>query len=779
MTLTPPALSVPFVRELSPGMGQAVAERTILRKKPDGTRETWSDVAYRVALGNSLLCANTEEQAQEFFMLERHLAKATILMSGRHLQHGDADQPTRPGEVFTNCSTAATSFLTFYLLLNGSGVGRSYDDDMMLVNWDNAPVVRCVLSEQHADFDYTSHESKRDALHKWGTGESVVWHEVDDSREGWAKALELWETMAFEKVHKDKLLVLDFSPVRKKGSPIGGMQNRPASGPVPLMGAFAKAATIRNAGMKPWKQAMYVDHYFAECVLVGGARRAARIATKHWLDSSILDFIQVKRPIEFIGKTVTEVAEQRALGRFEPFLWSSNNSVVVDDEFWAALDNDSHANAAKAHSVFDMITACAYGDGTGEPGIINGHKLQQNDEGWGNLSRGDFVGSDRYQVDDETQLYLSRLAKKAKKKKLHTIVNPCSEISLNLLGAYCTIADAVPFHADTIEEAIEGMCAAARALVRVNTMDFLFSKEVKRTNRIGVGLTGIHEFAWKFFGVGFRDLIKPDFDALDHGARSVDSTLPAPAGARAAAFWRTLARMSNAVREDVRAYCKRLDVSYPHTVTTAKPAGTTSKLFLLTEGVHLPSHREFLRNVQFRSDDPLVQTYRDAGYPVRDLKTYGGTSIVGFPTAPTITTIGMSDALVTAPEATPEEQFEWLRLLELHWINGGDPNATDGNQVSYTLKYSPASVTFEDFKAMMRTNMQTVRCCSVLPIEDTSIYEYSPEQGVTKGEYDAILRGINSTHSEDVALEHVQCSAGGCPIDFTEGDKEEEEEVAL
>jgi DNA polymerase III alpha subunit len=89
----------------------------------------------------------------------------------------------------------------------------------------------------------------------------------------------------------------------------------------------------------------------------------------------------------------------------------------------------------------------------------------------------------------------------------------------------------------------------------------------------------------------------------------------------------------------------------PHTVTTQKPAGTTSKLFNLTEGAHLPAMREYLRWVQFRFDDPLVAQYAALGYPViYDLKTYKGTTIVGFPTIPEICTLGMGDALVTAPE---------------------------------------------------------------------------------------------------------------------------------
>jgi hypothetical protein len=312
-----------------------------------------------------------------------------------------------------------------------------------------------------------------------------IWHEVGDSREGWAKALELWEVMTFEKVHREKLLVLDFSKVRCKGSPIAGMQNRPASGPVPLMGAFAKAATLKGAGMPRWKQAMYVDHYFAECVLVGGARRAARMATKHWSDPSVLEFIQIKRPIEFVGLDVAQVAELRKKGRPNAFLWSSNNSVTVDAEFWLHLDvPDSSERSRHAWNVFNLICDCAYGDGTGEPGIINSHKLQQNDAGWTDLNRGDYVGSAKYQIEDDTQILLSKLAKRAKKKRYHTIVNPCGEVALNLLGGYCVIADGVPFHADSLDEAEDALRASTRALIRTNTMDCLYAKEVARTIRL-------------------------------------------------------------------------------------------------------------------------------------------------------------------------------------------------------------------------------------------------------------------------------------------------------
>lgn len=760
-------------RSLHPGMGQAVAERTILRKKDDGSWEDWGDVADRVALGNSLLCPDTKDQKPEYKLLRKHIAKASLLMSGRHLQHGDGHQPKRNMEVFTNCATAASSFVLFYLLLNGSGVGRCYDDDMMLVNWDNAPNVRCVIDEDHPDFDWSAHESSRDAVHKYGDGRDTLWYKVPDDREGWAKALEIWENAAFEKIHRDKILVLDFSDVREKGQPIGGMQSRPASGPVPLMNAFQKAATLKGAGLSPWRQALYVDHYFAECVLVGGARRAARMSTKYWKDDHIFGFITVKRPIEFSDKKFDEIMQIRdeaaEHGILPPqgFLWSSNNSVAVDEEFWDLVNlKRGHPNfmkplAQQARKVLKMVTEAAYADGTGEPGLINVDKLVQKDDGWDDLNRGDFIGSAKYQIEDDTQILISRLAKNAKRKKFHTITNPCGEIALNILGGYCVIADVVPYHADTLDEAEEAFRVATRALMRVNLMDSLYSQEVKRTNRIGVGMTGVHEFAWKFFKLGFRDLVDEE---------------------KSQEFWLTLNRFNRAVYEEARDYAAELGLKTPHTMTTIKPAGTTSKLFGLTEGWHLPALAWYMRWVQFRNDDPLVETYKNAGYPIRELKQYEGTIIVGFPTEPTIANLGLGDKFVTAGEATPEEQYKWLMLGEKYWINGvtvdGHERKADyGNQISYTLKYKPTEVDFKHFKDMLVKYQSQIRACSVMPQIDAAAFEYQPEESINKAQYEEMMRAVGRVMSEDIGKEHVDCDSGACPVDFSVGNKVELEGV--
>ena len=742
--------------EFYPGIGQAVAERTILRKKQDGSWETWQDVAHRVSLGNSLLCKNPTEQKEEYAALYKHMSKGNIVLSGRHLQHGDETQPERNIELFSNCSTACSSFMLFLLLMNGSGVGRCYDDDMMLVDWDNAPNIRCVLDDSHPDFDYSAHESVRDAKHKYGSGKDILWHSVEDSREGWAKALEIWENAAFEKIHKDKLFILDFSKVRAKGTFIGGMQNRPASGPVPLMNAFYKASTLKGGTLPKWQQAMYIDHYFAECVLVGGCRRSARMSTKYWKDQSVLEFIKIKRPIEYYGKKPAEVYEYRKGLSSSPnsFLWSSNNSVMVDSEFWTLVNLTRKDKRFKtklanhARQVFKAITTCSYYDGTGEPGIINADRLTSNTDGMDKIT-GSF-NSKKYTINEDTLVYTSRLIKRAKAKSYLLITNPCSEICLSIYGGYCIIGDVIPYHASSLDEAEEAFRATTRCLIRINLMNSIYNEETKRTNRIGVSITGVHEFAWKFFKFSFPDLINEE---------------------KSKPFWDAIGRFKRAVQDEAAKYSRKLGLDVPHTDTTIKPAGSTSKLFSLSEGWHLPAMKFYLRWVQFRTSDPLVEEYRKLGYPFKELNTYKNTVIIGFPTDTVCSKIIPEDKLVTASEASLEDQYLWISLGEKYWITGvdekGNPLKRDsGNQISYTAKYSQDQISYNEFSNILKRYQSKIKCCSVMPKEDKSSYEYLPEQSVTKAEYEGLLSDIKRAAKEDVDKVHIDCAGGACPVDF-------------
>jgi ribonucleoside-triphosphate reductase (formate) len=116
---------------------------------------------------------------------------------------------------------------------------------------------------------------------------------------------------------------------------------------------------------------------------------------------------------------------------------------------------------------------------------------------------------------------------------------------------------------------------------------------------------------------------------------------------------------------------------------------------------------------------------------------------------------------VTAGEASPGDQYRWLRLLEAHWIG-----AEQGNQVSYTLKIFTDRHDLESFRSIVRDQQPLVRCCAVLPsrLDHELGYEYLPEEEISVEAYDAVLLGIDEMAREAVDQVHLECSGGVCPI---------------
>ena len=773
-------------RPLDPGMGVAIGRRTVFRPEDN---EDMFNVAARVAIGNTSLAPGKVTDG-ELTALRNHIARGGLITSGRHLQHGDEDQATRNMELFTNCSTAPTSFGLFYLLLNGSGVGRSYDDDMMVVDWRYAPKLIVVLDQDHPDYPKTPQAWFKvgkefgllpfDAQLEDFTPEARLgvqeWFElnisrtrpdfehtyfrVPDSREGWAQGLELYETMAYRRRHNE-WLVLDFSDVREEGAPIKGMQDRPASGPLSVMRAFIntrnKVVTGAALGLdrlmeRPWYQAMHIDHFFSVEVQVGGARRAARMSTKSWLDPDILDFIRIK---------------------VEHGLWTSNNSVISDEDFWSLVhwgricEKKNMAmmdpEVVWAMDVFNTATECSYHNG--EPGFINADRLDGHTNGKARerevVRDGSGFASQKFAASYAKDL-LAELSVKAKAARYPMITNPCGEIPLHVEGGYCVLADVAPVNEqpergqgtlkdwdDRVEEAAR---LAVRFLMRVNLMDNLYHHEVDRTQRIGVSLTGIHEWAWSRFGYNFRDILDDKYTAD---------------------WWSLVKRISDATKDEARNYAAILGVNVPHTVTTIKPAGTTSKLYGLSEGAHLPAMAQYLRWNQFRgwknpdgqwhhSTDPVLIEYEKKGYPVRNLETFPGMSIVGFPTIPLITRLGLGDLLVTAPQATPEEHYRYLQLLEKYWLG-----EEQGNQVSYTLKIYTTEHSLNHYKEIVAKYQPTIRCCAVMPCKPESEmgYEYLPEEEVDPVTFQSIVAAIDDSDlNQSIDLNTLACASGACPI---------------
>lgn len=712
-----------------PGMPLSIFQNKYATINEDGSYSTWKQRVTEMMQGNWELheestCDNdavrkkTNKKYNSDKINSIELASAGVIaMAGRHLQHGKPGQNTsKTGECFTNCSTAMVSFVKFWLLMKGSGVGRSYDSDIIRVDWAYAPYIRVVLDQSHPDFNTQWMESLSEALEKYPSNQDTYrWFSVEDSAEGWAKVIEIIETAAYQKTHKNKLFIFNFSDVRCKGTPIRGQQGRPASGPEPFMNAVMKISTLKGAGMQPWKQAMWVDHYLAEAVVVGGIRRSARIATKFWKDSDIFDFINIKRGGQ---------------------LHTANNSVAVDNEFWEGCDDPR----THAYRVFNAILGAQYLDNTGEPGILNLQNMKWNSTGSQYITPKTLLSNEmrkKMNIHTRTMDMMGDILSIIKKKKYPYLVNPCGEIILAMWGGYCVIGEINLSKLESLDEGKKAVRLLTQALIRVNKMRFLYDGEVKRTNRIGVGITGIHEFAFKFFNSSVKDLIKnPDHE-----------------------FWKTLSEYRIVAEEEAKNYSEYLGLKNPHTVTTIKPSGTVSKVLNVTEGAHPPAYGTYLRWVQFQEDQKDLKDLSDRGYPIKDIsKQYKQTYIVGFPTKQPIVDIA-GQKIVLAAELSLDEHYSWVQLLEIHWLG------EHGNQVSYTVKYDPSKVSWEKYKEITLNFLKQVRCCSVMPQVDVSKYSYIPEEKITVQVYDALMDAIDNISAEAYNDDQLICEGGACPIE--------------
>ncbi len=316
----------------------------------------------------------------------------------------------------------------------------------------------------------------------------------------------------------------------------------------------------------------------------------------------------------------------------------------------------------------------------------------------------------------------------------------CGEICLSLMGGYCVIGDICLNNVEDPQEALDAARLMPRFLMRVNRMPSLYASEVERTNRIGVGLTGVHEFAWKHFNLTFRDLLDED---------------------KAFEFWAFIGEMRRTVEQSAVNFAEVTNVAIPHTFTTMKPSGTISKVMDCTEGAHLAAMSYYIRWVQYALDDPAVQEHKDRGYPVKDVsKQYVGHCVIGFPTKMPIADL-MGGELVTAADVTPIDQYTWLRLLETHWLGGDGKN----NQVSYTLKYDPEAVNYYQFTEMILENQPLVRACSVMPQINESAYAYVPEEEISEEQYDEFVSKIDRFAKEAVDSDRIDCDSGACPVE--------------
>lgn len=664
--------------------GHTVFERTYARPKPDGSKETWPETVERVVDGNIALVDDPKLLPGERQSLINLMTEFKIIPAGRHLWATGVPGATHLNNCWSSAWTdnPADHFeFTFMRLMEGGGVGANYSEipDYGPLEYDLE--VHVVCSPEHPDYEQMLAEGLL------STEYSPEWagaFEVEDSREGWAAAVvDLIETHFRYGVEHDQR-VYDVTNVRPAGARLktfGGT----ASGPAPLARALLSInETLSSTPYLIGMTAMDIDHALAECVVSGGVRRSARMAMMHWTDDDIWDFINCKR---------SGISH-----------WSTNISVVVDDEFWksayAASTGAANWLSKQAQDVLDAIAGGMHRNG--EPGFWDISKSQEGEPG------------------------------------VMYVTNPCGEITLeawepcNLghvnLAAFVTENGTVDWSGLSLAHKL-----MTRFLIRATFAEVTDPKSraiIDRNRRIGVGHLGVASYL-AMRGTRYSEAFTAsEFDCdLVKWAWDVDAA---------------------AVE-----YCHELRIPVPVKKRTVAPTGTIAKMPGVSEGVHPIFAQYFIRRIRFSKLDPdqvrQVEQYRARGYRVVDDIYAANTAVVEIPTKDTLVQavedIGLPAEIVeSAADLSLNDMLRFQRGYQRYWAD---------NAVSYTANFDPEKYTASDIRSSLVLFGGDLKGATVFP---EASMELAPYERLTKDEYERFGLGEVADGVDE------SCSTGACPI---------------
>lgn len=751
------------------GLGYVVYLRTYARVKPDGTLEDWWETVRRVTEGNFNIEARrlkelgklTKERLEMLTQeMERfyHLAfNLVILPPGRGLWMSGTPYAAKVGDAENNCwlismrpqkygevnpldyfdeepKPSFPAVFTFDQAMKGGGVGVN----IQRKNTEQMPKVK-----NRVDITFVCHESHKDKEDLIKAGVKMVdtipttenTYIVLDSREGWADALRV--VIDFHFIGATELII-DVSQVRPKGEPIRGFGGI-ASGPAPLVEMLSKVNRILNSSvgrkLRPTEWGDIIQ-LIGTCVVAGNVRRTALILIG---DNDETEFIQSKN---------YELPENQIASQWR---WASNNSVDIDEN-------------TNKEDFIEIAKNIYY---NGEPGVVNI-----------NLARhyGRIIDGYQENIDEEVEGF-----------------NPCGEITLPN-GSPCNLFEInLPKIHELIESGVEtdflyeeAAYLAARYTYRITFRPYEWQVTrdvVYRHRRIGIGITGITDWALLKFGekaiLGFKEDGTPIF----HEGVIKD-----------------LDMLYKQIKETNIAQAKDLQAEPSIKLTTVKPSGTVSILMGVSPGQHFHWSKYMIRRIRFAANAPLVQVLEECGYP-KEYAIIGfdenrkpvydkNTVVFSFPVkAPT----AEHEKFQSAGEVSLREQAAIQSLLQTYWSDNS-VSATltfkkalpkpvffeDGTQLqdkfgNPVLKVNPKEeqLIIEEIADVLHVFKGKLKSTSLLPHE-TEVYPQMPYEEITKEEYNRLMSCIKSKpwellngsvaayEDEDDVI--GECVGGVCPI---------------
>jgi ribonucleoside-diphosphate reductase alpha chain/ribonucleoside-triphosphate reductase len=209
--------------------------------------------------------------------------------------------------------------------------------------------------------------------------------------------------------------------------------------------------------------------------------------------------------------------------------------------------------------------------------------------------------------------------------------------------------------------------------------------------------------------------------------------------------------------ESLREYDKKWSAKkgYPESIrlTTVKPSGTLSLLSGSTPGVHPAYANYFIRRVRMSSDDALVDTCREANYPIEYARQFDGTEdrstvVIEFP-------CHINGKTILAKDMTAVKQLELVKQLQTKWSD---------NSVSVTVYYRLEEL--DEIKEWMKEHYQnSLKTVSFLLHNDHG-FDQAPYEEITKEEYEKMASKIKPMETIETGevLNELECAGGSCPV---------------
>ena len=188
-------------------------------------------------------------------------------------------------------------------------------------------------------------------------------------------------------------------------------------------------------------------------------------------------------------------------------------------------------------------------------------------------------------------------------------------------------------------------------------------------------------------------------------------------------------------------------------LTTVKPSGTLSLLSGSTPGIHPAYAKHYIRRIRMSSDDALVTSCKDAGYPVEYVKRFDGTEdrstvVVEFPC-----TVG--DETILAKDMSAVKQLELVKKMQTLWSD---------NSVSVTVYYH--SEELKEIKEWMKKNYEkSLKTVSFLLHREHG-FRQAPYEEIHKDQYEKMLNKVKPVlyiESGEI-LSDIECEGGVCPV---------------